>query len=208
MMKIKFPNPFGYALVEEKIIKKLQSDYGFSDDYANFLQTQNGFVEDSFLESEDAESWLEKDDDDTEAGQDCECLYGIVGDDDDYDLKSNQSENIFKDIFFVIGVDHAGNEFVEILVGENKGWIGCLDRDYYMSSENLKEFLLEMLEDGDEDLINNVKKNKVPLEDIANFLATEDVGLMALHAESMNDFVNKCFTFSDEDEGVFIKYLV
>lgn len=45
-MKVLFPNPFGRRPAPEQAIRALQHRIGFSDAYADFLQTQNGFVVD------------------------------------------------------------------------------------------------------------------------------------------------------------------
>ena len=53
--KILFPNPYGYKLPNESEVRALQKQYGFSEEYADFLLTQNGFNANPFGGCDDAE---------------------------------------------------------------------------------------------------------------------------------------------------------
>ena len=43
MNRIQFPNPYGYPLPSAERVRELQHSYGFSDEFAEYLLTQNGF---------------------------------------------------------------------------------------------------------------------------------------------------------------------
>ena len=192
---------FGFGKADAEKIKEAQKQFGFSDDYAAFLRTENGFDGALFDEEDidDDELFLTKTNENiSDFYQDLAFLFGIGNSLKEYQdlLYCNQS-NIFSKHFFVIGRDGGGNEFVEILNGKYKGYIGCIDHDMYVTCETFAEFLTEMDEN------NLVKKS---IDEQCDFLADEDFGLLALHATNMEDFtLNKLYV--DCGGNLYVKEL-
>lgn len=52
-MQVLFPNPFGSTPATAQEIQALQAHIGFSDAYADFLRTQNGFSVMAMEEAQD-----------------------------------------------------------------------------------------------------------------------------------------------------------
>ena len=140
-MQIKFPNNYGFEKPSQEAVNELQSEYKFSDEYADFLLTQNGFVSEEFDNSDDKSNFMIANE--AECHQELVVFYGINDDDQYYNLVDSQIDNIFKKYFFIIGCDPAGNEFIEALHGKYKGYIASIDHELYASCENLKEFFEE-----------------------------------------------------------------
>lgn len=195
-IKITFPNPFCYPLPIKVEVTKLQTDYGFSDKYAAYLMMQNGFLGDQFIDSENKETYL-LGKETSYSFQDLRNLYAFNATEEYDDLVKNQEYNIFKDYFFIIGNDYAGNKFVEVKTGKHKGKIGCIDHDLYASNESIESFFEEL------DFSNYKEMNQ---EDRYNELFDDDLGLIIFHANNMNDFIENCFLYS-EKEGITIKLI-
>lgn len=192
--KVKFSNPFGYKIPNDKDIEEARVKYNFSDDYSTFLKTQNGFFADEFIVSTEKENYL-LNIDESESNQDFKMLYAFNAIEEYQDLLKNQEYNIFKDYFFIIGSDLAGNEFVEINSGLHKGKIGCIDHEMYSNFNDIEDYFSE-LELGE--------YNELTKEERYDKILNEDFGLIAFHANDINDFLENCFTYSDKD-GIRIK---
>jgi cell wall assembly regulator SMI1 len=195
-IKIKFPNPFGAPLPTEAAVEELRLTFGFSTEYAAFLITQNGFSSDAFNESTEKKKYL--------AGsspqnsyQDFRNLHALNAKEDYNDLIKNQEHTIFKDYFFIIGSDCAGNEFVEVKSGSHQGKIGCIDHELYAGCDTIKAFF-EELDLGD--------YAKMTADERLNELLDEEMGLIAFHANDMLDFIENCFLYS-EKKGITIRDL-
>lgn len=196
LSKVIFPNPFGFTKPTKEEIQSLQKKYNFSEEYATFLVEQNGFNDFIFFDSnythftatyEGKEPW-----------QFFGGLYGLNSPSEYYDLIEAQTYNIFESILFKIGTDPAGNEFVEVLRGNKKGWIGCIDHDYYISHDTLNSFI--------EEVETNFKSlNQLSLEELTEILISDDFGMMNFHAKSMNQFLADCFII--KDQSILIKDL-
>ena len=196
-MKITFPNPAGYKLPNKTSVLAFQKQYGFSDQYAAFLLTQNGFSFKPYDENTDVRSayanYSVPSDDDSEGSSDLSVLYGFDSGDKYYDLADNQEGlDIFKGVFFPIGVGYGGNDYVEVLAGKYKGYIGSLDHDMYAGSEDLDEFIDNMELEGYQD---------ATLDEQANMLADPDLGLMWFHATSMKEFLAECIHCDENGTG-------
>lgn len=196
-MQIIFPNPDGYKLPTKASVLAYQKLQGFSDDYANFLITQNGFSFKSYDEDTDVRTayaeYSSESDNNSETHSDLSVLYGFDSGDEYYDLADNQEGlDIFKGVFFPIGVGYGGNDYVEVLAGKYKGYIGSLDHDMYAGSDDLDEFIDNMELDGYRD---------AALDEQANMLADPDLGLMWFHATSMKEFAADCVHYDVNGNG-------
>ena len=196
-MKIIFPNPAGYKLPTKARALAFQEQYGFSDQYADFLQTQNGFVfkpldEDTDVRLEYA-TYSVASSDNSEGSSDLRVLYGLDSGDEYYDLEDNQQHfDMFEGVFFLIGVGYGGNEYVEVLAGKHKGYIGSLDHEMYAGSNDLDEFIENMELEG---------YQVAPLDEQASLLSNPDLGLIWFHATSMKEFVADCIHYNEVGNG-------
>ncbi len=181
-MRIRFPNPYGYARISEARAKELQACYGFSDAYRKFLVTQNGLLLDA-LECANGD-YLARDDAHAQGCSDLRVLYGLDSDDEEYELEDHLDDaEIFGGCFFPIGEGYGGNTYVEVLRGSRRGWIASLDRGMYVSCEDLQSFVEEMeLEGFDE----------ASPDERADLLTDPEFGLAWFHATSMTEFVERC----------------
>jgi hypothetical protein len=196
-MQILFPNPAGYKLPTKARVLAYQKEQGFSDQYADFLITQNGFSFKPYDENSDVlaeyAKYSAQSDNNSEGHSDLSVLYGFESGDEYYDLADNQKGlDIFKGVFFPIGVGYGGNDYVEVLAGKYKGYIGSLDHDMYAGSEDLDEFIDNMELEGYQD---------APPDEQANMLADPDLGLMWFHATSMKEFAAKCVHYDENGTG-------
>jgi hypothetical protein len=196
-MKILFPNPLGYKLPTQARVLAYQQQLGFSDDYADFLLTQNGFSFKPYDEDTDVcieyAKYSAQSDNNSEGHSDLSVLYGFDSGDEYYDLSDNQPGlDIFKGLFFPIGVGYGGNDYVEVLAGKYKGYVGSLDHDMYAGAEDLDEFIDNMELEGYQD---------APSDEQANMLADPDLGLMWFHATSMKEFVADCVHYDETGNG-------
>ena len=198
-LKITFPNPFGFPKPTKDEVQSFQEKYKFSDDYFSFLLNQNGFDDIAFFES-DYKNYTTNYSGE-EPWQMFGCLHGLNSNSEYYDLIEAQTYNIFEEFFFKIGTDPGGNEFVEVLQGEKKGWIGCIDHDLYIIHETLESFLVFC---ENEVGYNNLKE--LSTEKLTEFLISEEFGLINFHAKSMNQFLENCFVIIDDT--ILIKDLV
>ena len=196
-MKINFPNPLGFKLPIKASVWAYQKLYGFSNQYAEFLLTQNGFSFKSYDEDSDVRAayagFSEASDNNSEGYSDLSVLYGLDSGDEYYDLEDNQPDfEIFKGVFFLIGIGYGGNAYVEVLAGKYKGYIGSLDHDMYAGSDNLDEFIDNMELEG---------YQKAALDEQADMLADPDLGLMWFHARSLKEFVAECIHCDEQGTG-------
>ena len=183
-MKIRFPNPFGFTLPSSNRVKEVQKRYNFSDSYASFLLTQNGFFESLFLEDAGNEKYLEVSEIDgyAESGY----FYSLDHDDKEYDLIKNNQSHPLSDYFFIIGTDYVGDEHVEILKGKHRGWIGRINHESYLGASlslNTKEILEQM----------GLKTIGMSDDEICDELSNDRYDFLLLYARSMKDFTDDCF---------------
>ncbi|MDR1850389.1 MAG: SMI1/KNR4 family protein [Zoogloeaceae bacterium] len=195
LYRVKFPNPFGYALPKESEVRKLQKRYGFSDGYAEFLMQHNGldcYACKDFGQEEFFVPDASRDADDI--GEDIRYLFSVNSGNEYSDLKGNLEDwKMLLPYFFPIGDDAGGNVFVEVLVGPLKGAIGNLDHGRLYSVDTLAE-LLEEEEDAElEDMTE---------EQMIELLTSEDLDLFWLHAPSMEVFVRDCIFAKGDSFGV------
>lgn len=195
-MKIVFPNPYGYKLPEKNRITSLQKSCSFSDEYATFLRTQNGFSFATLEEDLNHKQYLVESKDVTEGHADLRVLYGLDSGDQYYDLQENMDSFIFKEIFLPIGVDYGGNELVEILVGQFKGYIASLDHEMYGGNSSIEEFVEEFELD---------EFHAMSTDDRADLLMDEKIGLIWLFAPSIKDFIELSMYCDDDFRGFIIE---
>lgn len=195
-MKVIFPNPYGYKIPKKTRVSLLKEKLGFSDEYAEFLSTQNGFSFKLLEEDSKNEKYLIESDEESEGHADLCVLYGIDSGDQHYDLEKNIQDFIFNGIFLPIGVDYGGNDLIEILAGKYKGYIASLDHEMYAASSSMHEFADEFELDGFENM---------PMQEKADTLADEELGLTWLFAKSMNDFLRSCVYCDDEFVGFIVE---
>lgn len=196
-MKILFPNPLGFKLPTQARVLAYQQQQGFSDQYAEFLLTQNGFSFKPYDEDNDIRTayagYSEASDNNSEGSSDLSVLYGFDSGDEYYDLAdSQQGLEIFKGVFFLIGVGYGGNDYVEVLAGKYKGYIGSLDHDMYAGSDDLDEFIDNMELEG---------YQNAPLDQQADMVTDPDLGLMWFHARSMKEFAAECIHCDEQGTG-------
>lgn len=194
-MKIIFPNPFGLrptattSKEEVQRVLELQIEYRFSSQYRDFLLTQNGFISDAFCHSNAKANYLVEHDV-ANPSQDFQQLLAYDAHEEYFDVEHVNGFNLFSEFFFVIGNDKGGNQFVEVLNGKFKGWIGSLDHGMYAISRSVGEFI----EDN-----NDFFADKSHLLTDYQKITSRELGLIAFHATSMDDFLENCFVYSSYD---------
>jgi hypothetical protein len=176
-----------------------QSVYKYSDSYAKFLKTQNGFNSHAAANgyTSKIQEYLTPSSDGTtleDLNQDFMALYGYTTN-EDYSLVEENKNFIFKNYLFNIGNDQAGNNFVEVLHGKYVGYIGSIDHDMYLGKYSLVDFVEEFDLEG---------FFEVDLATATEMLC--DDFLMTFHAVNMDDFINKSMYYVD-DRGIYFKYL-
>ena len=192
-MQVIFPNPYGFKLPEMARIQAMQKQYAFSNEYANFLQIQNGFSFDSLENCSDDERHLSVGEEVSDGNSDLRVLYGLDSDDPYYELTDACEEfSLFQGLFFPIGVGYGGNDYVEILAGRFKGYIASLDHDMYACCDSIEDYIKDMELDGFQDL---------SLDEKANVLADDELGLVWFHAGSMKEFTDSCIYCDDGYSG-------
>lgn len=194
-MQILFPNPFGAQPAPEKDIQSLQAHIGFSESYADFLRTQNGFSMLTMEESADISAHIRPSPVQSEERYaNLRVLNSFAAQDPYYDLESEQAEFLLADWFLNIGSDPAGNPFVEVLHGRHKGKIGSLDHDLFAGAENRQEFLDEME-------LGHIAA--LSLAEQADALCDDSLGLIWFHARDMSAFTAHCI-YCDETFWGFV----
>lgn len=138
--KLVFPNEFGSDLPEAVEIRELQAQFNFSDQYADFLIKQNGFDYWAFRDHSNRHNYIlsELTKQPFSISEELKVLFSHR----DNQLLAPFIRDKYIDYFFPIGTDPAGNIFVEILVGNYKGYIGCINHEVYTLSS--PEFIKEI----------------------------------------------------------------
>lgn len=194
-MQVLFPNPFGAAPAPEKDILALQAHLGFSDAYASFLRTQNGFSVLTMEQSCDISPHvLPCAVQHSEQHANLRVLNSFAAQDPFYDLESEQAEFMLARWFLNIGRDPAGNPFVEVLHGQHRGKIGSLDHDLFAGVDDWQEFLTEME-------LEHIAA--LSLAEQADALCDVALGLVWFHARDMKAFTAHCI-HSDEQFWGFV----
>ena len=183
-MQILFPNPFGAPAAAEQDILALQAHIGFSDAYANFLRSQNGFSLWTMENAADIQPYVKPSPlQSEERYANFRALNSFAAQDPHYDLESEQAEFLLANWFLNIGCDPAGNPFVEVLHGQYKGKIASLDHDLFAGAEDLQEFLADME-------LEHIAA--LSLAEQADALCDESTGLAWFHARNMRSFTAHC----------------
>ncbi|ARU05250.1 hypothetical protein CCO03_11680 [Comamonas serinivorans] len=192
-MQILFPNSFGHPLPQEDEVLDLQEQYGFSQDYAEFLFRQNGFSFDRLADASDPDECLAVGEDDAEGNADLRHLYALGAEAPFDDLNAQLEDFIFREVLFPIGAGYGGQVFVEVLAGKYQGFIASLDHELYASNTSLEEYLEEAeLEGSEEDR-----------DALADALCDPESGLAWFHARSLRQFLSEC-VFCDESLTGFV----
>ncbi|RDI07179.1 SMI1/KNR4 family protein [Comamonas sp. AG1104] len=188
-MQVLFPNPFGQPAASAQEVAALQAHIGFSDAYAQFLITQNGFSMYALEQASDHASYLQHS---TEIASESHAnfadLFSFGAQQHQEDLKTVQSEFLLARWFVAIGHDQGGNPFVEVLHGRHKGKIGSLDHDLFLGASDLQEFF------GDMELEHIAA---LSLADQADALCDPTLGLIWFHASDLNHFTACCIHCDD-----------
>lgn len=192
--KIKYPNPYGKAQPSKETVFDLQKQYHFSEQYADFLLTQNGIDFDNDLSNKYLNS-IEVDEDYVHPCFDLRYLYGVSSDSEFTDLLGRNEDNYFLPYFFMIGRGYDGSAYAEVCFGEKKGTIIFLDAEVYMGSENI-DVLLDNL-DVDED-----QRSHLAPQEIADLLLDPDLGLTTIMSDSISSFLNEMLGYSEYGRGV------
>lgn len=194
-MQILFPNPFGAHVPSEAELLALQAHIGFSDAYADFLRTQNGFSILAMEQSGDISTHTRPSPHQSEERHaNLRALHSFAAQDPYYDLESEQAEFLLANWFLNIGCDPAGNPFVEVLHGQHKGKIASLDHDLFAGAQDLQEFLADME-------LEHIAA--LSLAEQADALCDELAGLAWFHARDMRSFTAHCI-YCDESFWGFI----
>ncbi len=182
-LKIIFPNSFTTGKSKTENIENLQNQFNFSNEYANFLNIQNGFDGYDFDDASDKkrQKYLQK----TTIELPDYYLNDIKNLYSSEELIEENKDNIFRDYLLMIGVDKGGNNFVEVLHGQFKGYIGFIDHEMYAGSDNMEEFIETFS-------LENFEKST--LEERTDMLCDEDI-MMQFYAKNMHDFIENCIIF-------------
>lgn len=181
-MQVLFPNAFGHELPEEDEVLSLQDEYGFTNEYAEFLFRQNGFSFDRLADEPDAEECLVDGEDDPEGNADLRLLYALNGDSHFDDLESQLDEFFFRELLFPIGVGYNGNPYVEVLAGKYQGCIVSLDHEMFAGSGSLEELLDELELDA----------GSMDRDELVDALCSPKLGLAWFHARNIRRFLSEC----------------
>ena len=194
-MQILFPNPFGAPPASGSDIMTLQAHIGFSDAYADFLRTQNGFSLWTMENAADIQPYVKPSPlQSEEKYANFRALNSFAAQDPHYDLESEQADFLLANWFLNIGSDPAGNPFVEVLHGHHKGKIGSLDHDLFAGVEDLEEFLENME-------LSHIAP--LSLAEQADALCDQEQGLIWFHARDMHNFIAHCI-YSDDSFWGFV----
>ena len=90
----------------------------------------------------------------------------------------------------MIGNDPSGNAFVEVLHGEFKSWIGCIDHDLYLSCDTIADYFEDMGL-GDHSKLSDLQRYQS--------IFSESSGLINFHARSFREFTDNCFFEADDE---------
>lgn len=195
-MQILFPNPFGAPAVAELDILALQAHIGFSDAYADFLRSQNGFSLWTMENAADIQPYVKPSPlQSEERYANFRALHSFAAQDPHYDLESEQAEFLLANWFLNIGCDPAGNPFVEVLHGQHKGKIASLDHDLFAGAEDLQEFFADME-------LEHIAA--LSLAEQADTLCDESTGLAWFHARDMRSFTAHCIYCDDSFWGFIV----
>ena len=197
-MQVLFPNPFGSTPASVQEIQALQAHIGFSDAYADFLRTQNGFSVMAMEEAQDVAPYVRPGEAHNDAHANLRVLNSFSAQDPYYDLESLQAENLLADWFLEIGSDPAGNPFVEVLHGQHQGKIASLDHDLFAAAQDLPEFLADME-------LSHI--TALSLSEQADALCDASQGLVWFHAQDMRSFLAHCIHCTQTD-GDFWGFVV
>ena len=192
-MQVLFPNIFGHGLPEEEEVLDLQEQYGFSQDYAEFLFRQNGFSFDRLADSPEADECLVPGEDDSEGNADLRHLNGLNSDSPFDDLQAVLEDSMFRELLFPLGVGYGGNLFVEVLAGQYQGFIASLDHEMYASCASLEEFFDEF----------DLDALCLDRDEMTDALCDPKLGLAWFHARSFRQFISEC-VFCDEALNGFV----
>lgn len=192
-MKVIFPNPAGYKLPTKASVLAYQKQQGFSDQYAEFLITQNGFSFNKLEKNTENAKFISESSISHAVCFDVKRFFGYCIDQEKNDLVDFQENiDIFKGIFFIIGIGCGGDAFVEVLAGKYKGYIGSLDHGLYITCDSLDEFV---------DRMGLVGFQDASLTKQADIICDNDCGVIWLHAASIQEFVADCIHCDDEFNG-------
>ena len=184
-LHITFPNPYGLHPASHAHIAALQQRIGFSDAYADFLRTQNGFSmlrmetaadRDRFLTASE-HRWSEQ-------HANFRDLHSFAPDQDIEDVALLHGQHVFARWFLEIGFDPAGNPFVEVLHGQHRGKIGSLDHDLFAGADSEGAFLSDIE-------LPHIATWSVA--DQTDALCDANLGLVWMHARSMQSFVQRLY---------------
>jgi hypothetical protein len=203
---ITFPNPFCFTSDSTIDLSNIQTRWGFSNEYIQFIAAQNGF--DAYLFEEQRQNQLQpflkttilNDDEIANIRQDLKLLYGFLpSNHEEYehsDSTANNEEFIFKKHFYTLGTDKGGNDFVEVLHGKYKGYVGLIDHEMYAGCDDLVEFAEQFELEGFFELDINEATNMLCGDYVMQFLA-----------ENFADFIQQ-FYFAERRKDVLVRDLL
>ena len=213
LKKLVFPNVFGFDLPDTVEIQKLQTQFDFSDQYADFLVRQNGFDYWVFHQHADRYNFISSELTDQPASthEELKVLFSHKGN----DLLTHFIRDEYIGYFFPIGTDPAGNIFVEILIGNYKGYIGCINHEVY--TQSAPDFIKEIgqhyttaehqevvaLKKAMPSIFNEVGSLKpfarLKAEEVIEFFVLYDWDFCSLTSTSFNSFINNILVIEKEN---------
>jgi hypothetical protein len=164
--QVRFPNSFGFVSPSGDLVSELQQRHGFSDAYAAFLTTQNGW--NAVQHAEHPLDTVPSPSATSEGHPDLKFLFALQAGSDDINLALElQLDDPLLAVFFPIGVSYGGDLYVEVLRGQDVGRIGSIDAGLAM------------------EIISTYDR----VADAADILTDPETGVLWKHAANFNDFL-------------------
>ncbi len=188
-VSIKFPNNHGKKKADPEAVKKLQSEYHFSDQYAHFLLTQNGLNLDTPLSTQELKSNIPAKKV-AESTFDLRYIYDFNVHSEFTDVIAvNKEENSFLPYFFYIGRGYDGSAYAEVCVGKEKGKIIFINGDVFIGDESPQEI-------ADNLGIIEEKYNNLTQEEMVTLILKPDLDVAYIVANSFDEFIHDALIYN------------
>jgi len=219
LKKLVFPNEFGFDLPSKIKIRELQTAFSFSEQYLDFLIKQNGFEYWTFHNHANRYDFISSEltNHPVTTSEELRVLFSHA----DNRLLTHFIQDEYIGYFFPIGTDPGGNIFVEILVGNYKGYVGCINHEAYTQSapDFIKEIgqhyaiaepqELEALKEAMPSIFNDRGSLKhmdsLDPEEILEFFVLYDWDFCSLTSESFDSFINNIIVVEEEGDHLSLR---